>query len=61
MHKRYPNGFYAVKGTNFTVGKNEVLGLLGPNGAGKSTTFNMVTLDVQMSRGNVNILGNEIT
>ncbi len=43
------------------MGKNEVLGLLGPNGAGKSTTFNMLTLDITMTHGNVRVLGSELT
>lgn len=60
LHKTYPNGFQAVKGTSFTVGKNEVLGLLGPNGAGKSTTFNMLTLDIPMTYGSVRMLKQDL-
>ena len=43
------------------MGKNEVFGLLGPNGAGKSTTFNMLTLDIPMTQGNVRMLGHSLT
>jgi len=33
----YPDGRKALKGINFSVGRNECVALIGPNGAGKST------------------------
>jgi len=60
LHKVYPNGFAAVNGTSFGLAKQEVLGLLGPNGAGKSTTFNMVTMDITRSEGDIHLLGETI-
>jgi ABC-type multidrug transport system ATPase subunit len=36
------NGFAAVDGLTFSVGKGEFFGLLGPNGAGKTTTIRML-------------------
>lgn len=47
--------FAAVKDNSFQVKKGEVLGLLGPNGAGKSTTFNMVTMDLKRSSGDIKL------
>ena len=40
--------------------KGEVFGLLGPNGAGKSTMFNMMSMDLQRTNGDIRLLGNEI-
>jgi ABC-2 type transport system ATP-binding protein len=37
------NGFTAVDGISFSVGKGELFGFLGPNGAGKSTTIYVLT------------------
>ncbi len=37
-----------------------MLGLLGPNGAGKSTTFNILTMDIPASYGDVDILKQDI-
>jgi len=37
-----------------------VFGLLGPNGAGKSTMFNMMSMDLKRSNGDINLLGNSI-
>jgi ABC-2 type transport system ATP-binding protein len=42
LHKKYDNGFEAVKGVSFAVKKGEVFGILGPNGAGKTTTLEMI-------------------
>jgi ABC-type multidrug transport system ATPase subunit len=37
-----------------------VFGLLGPNGAGKSTMFNMMTMDLKRTAGEVRLIGTEI-
>jgi ABC-type multidrug transport system ATPase subunit len=42
------------------VAKGEVFGLLGPNGAGKSSMFNMMTMDLQRSSGEVRILNKDL-
>jgi len=42
------------------VKKGEVLGLLGPNGAGKSTTFNMVTMALKRSSGNIKLMNTQL-
>ncbi len=49
LMKVYQNGYPAVGGTSFAVGKNEVVGLLGPNGAGKTTTFSVLTMEFAKS------------
>jgi ABC-type multidrug transport system ATPase subunit len=42
------------------VKKGEVFGLLGPNGAGKSTMFNLMSMDLKRTSGEIRLLGNEI-
>jgi branched-chain amino acid transport system ATP-binding protein len=42
--------------TSFVIQKGEVLGLLGPNGAGKSTTFNVITMDLKRTNGDVKLM-----
>lgn len=50
----------AVKGISFSLKKNECFILLGVNGAGKSTTFKCLTLDEDLSSGNIHIGGESI-
>ena len=57
LQKVYENGYPAVGGTSFGIGKNEVVGLLGPNGAGKTTTFSVLTMDIPKSQGEVQVMG----
>ena len=59
MKKVYSN-FAAVNDNSFCVKKGEVFGLLGPNGAGKSTTFNMMTMDLKRSHGDIKLLGQDL-
>jgi ABC-type multidrug transport system ATPase subunit len=37
LHKRYTNGFVAVKSLSLGINENECFGLLGHNGAGKTS------------------------
>jgi len=60
LEKCYPNGFQAVQDISFGIKKNQVIGLLGPNGAGKSTTFNILTMDIPASFGDIEILNQQI-
>lgn len=58
--KVYGNGVAAVNNNSFCVKKGEVFALLGPNGAGKSTMFNVMTLDLKRSSGEVRVLNTEL-
>ncbi len=45
------NGFTAVDGVSFKVGKGDLFGLLGPNGAGKTTTIRMLCTLLEPTSG----------
>ena len=51
----YPDGVAAVNDNSFCVKRGEVFGLLGPNGAGKSTMFNIMTMDLRRTSGDMRI------
>jgi ABC-2 type transport system ATP-binding protein len=51
----------AVEDVSFTVHKGEIFGLLGPNGAGKTTTIRVMLDIFKPERGEVSILGSEMT
>jgi len=51
----------AVADVSFAVGQGEIFGLLGPNGAGKTTTIRMILDIFKPDRGNVSILGGQMT
>lgn len=60
MRKVYGDGVAAVNDNTFQVKRGEVFGLLGPNGAGKSTMFNIMTMDLKRTSGEVKILGKDL-
>jgi len=51
----------AVEDVSFTVRPGEIFGLLGPNGAGKTTTIRMMLDIFKPDRGEITVLGGEIT
>lgn len=53
-------GVVALKGINFEVGSNEVVGLMGDNGAGKSTLIKIITGLHSFDKGELYINGNKI-
>jgi simple sugar transport system ATP-binding protein len=50
-----------LKGVNFEVGKNEIVGLVGDNGAGKSTLIKILTGVYQPNGGEIYFKGEKIT
>ncbi|HLS97911.1 MAG TPA: ABC transporter ATP-binding protein [Porticoccaceae bacterium] len=60
LHKRYGNGFEALKGIDLDVHKGDFFALLGPNGAGKSTTIGIICSLVTKSAGTVTVFGHDI-
>ncbi len=51
----------AVRGIDFQIHDNEILGFLGPNGAGKSTTMNIIAGYLPSTGGTVVVNGYDIT
>ncbi|SDR05551.1 ABC transporter ATP-binding protein [Virgibacillus salinus] len=49
-----------IKGLSFSIDRGEVFGFIGPNGAGKTTTIRMMVGLMQITDGDVHILGNSI-
>ena len=58
---RYYGKHAAVRGIDFEIRDNEILGFLGPNGAGKSTTMNMIAGYLPSTDGTVIVDGFDIT
>ena len=54
-------GFRAVNDVNLDVRHAQIHALIGPNGAGKTTVFNLLTKFLQPTRGQINLLGTDIT
>uniref|UniRef100_A0A914E5T5 ABC transporter domain-containing protein n=2 Tax=Acrobeloides nanus TaxID=290746 RepID=A0A914E5T5_9BILA len=59
--KKWYNDFYAVKGLSFHVNNGDCFGLLGVNGAGKTSTFQMLTGENVIDKGNAYIQGFDVT
>ena len=55
VHKRYPDGFHAVRGVDLEIADGELVVLVGPSGCGKSTTLRMVAGLEEVSEGQVHI------
>ncbi|WP_138495877.1 ABC transporter ATP-binding protein [Paenibacillus pinistramenti] len=53
--------FVAVDNMNLKVREGEIFGFLGPNGAGKSTTINMISSLLRITKGEILLLGKNIT
>lgn len=49
-----------IKGLSFTINPGEVFGFIGPNGAGKTTTIRMMVGLMNITSGDIRILGNSI-
>jgi ABC-type sugar transport system ATPase subunit len=55
LHKRYPQGFHAVRGISLDIRDGEFLVLVGPSGCGKSTTLRMVAGLEEATSGEIRI------
>ncbi|GAA3512573.1 alpha/beta fold hydrolase [Actinocatenispora rupis] len=61
LRKTYKDGFVAVRGTDFTVHRGQVVGLLGPNGAGKTTSLRMLLGLIRPTAGEILVFGHRVT
>ena len=55
LHKRYAEGFHAVRGISLDIADGEFLVLVGPSGCGKSTTLRMVAGLEEVTGGEIRI------
>ncbi len=55
VHKRYPDGYHAVRGVNLEIEDGELIVLVGPSGCGKSTTLRMIAGLENISSGEIQI------
>jgi branched-chain amino acid transport system ATP-binding protein len=60
LGKRF-GGNWAIRGVDFSIKQNEIVGVIGPNGAGKTTLFNMMTGFLRPTEGTVFFKGKDIT
>ena len=54
-------GLQVLSDVDLEVSEREIVGLIGPNGAGKSTLFNVITSFYRPERGEIYLLGKNIT
>ena len=54
-------GIKAVDKASMTIEEGQITGLIGPNGAGKTTLFNVIAGNLKPTRGQVLLLGEDIT
>jgi branched-chain amino acid transport system ATP-binding protein len=54
-------GLQVLSDVDLEVNEGEIVGLIGPNGAGKSTLFNVITSFYRPDRGEIHLLGKNIT
>jgi simple sugar transport system ATP-binding protein len=59
IHKSFGR-VLALKGVNFNVEKNEIVGLVGDNGAGKSTLIKILTGFISPDKGEIYINGEKV-
>jgi len=59
IHKFY-GSVHALKGVDFEVGSNEIVGLVGDNGAGKSTLVEIIAGSIAKSSGKIFVKGKEV-
>ncbi len=59
LHHQFA-GTQVLQGVNLQVCQGERLALIGPNGAGKSTLFNLISGELQPTRGHIELNGQRI-
>ncbi len=60
VKKRYPSGFEALKGLDFTLEQGEMAFLSGPSGAGKSTLLKLIAMLELPSAGTIVVSGTRL-
>lgn len=57
LSKIYPSGYLALRNVSVDIMPGEIFALLGPNGAGKTTFIGAICGTVNITSGNIEILG----
>lgn len=60
LSKRF-GGLWAVKDANIEVQRGQTLSIIGPNGAGKTTLFNLLSGQLEATKGQVLFEGRDVT
>ena len=60
LNKRYPNGQWAVRDVDLTIGDGELFVVVGPSGCGKTTLLRMVAGLEDPTSGDVVIDGERV-
>ena len=60
LHREFED-VHAVNGVSFEVSQGCLYSLLGPNGAGKTTTINMLSCNLEVTKGSAKIKGHDVT
>ena len=58
---KYFGGLKAVENVDMKIMPGDIFGIIGPNGAGKTTFFNMCTGMYTPTKGNVYLMGEDVT
>src|SRR5690554_6113693 len=61
IHKKYSDGFVALKDINLTFEDGEITVLIGPSGCGKTTTMKLINRLINPTKGKVFIDGQDIS
>ncbi|WP_045757738.1 ABC transporter ATP-binding protein [Xanthomonas albilineans] len=61
LRKTYGNGVQALRGVSLDVMPGDFFALLGPNGAGKSTLIGIISSLVNLSAGQVEVFGTDLS
>jgi branched-chain amino acid transport system ATP-binding protein len=54
-------GVPVIDDLSFAVSRGEAVGIVGPNGAGKTTLINLITGELKLDRGRIEIEGVDVT
>lgn len=61
LHKRYPNGYEAIKSADIEINSGEFTVFVGPSGCGKSTLLRMIAGLEDVTRGTITLGDRDIT
>ena len=60
VHKKYPNGFEALKDVDLTIGQGEFVAIIGLSGAGKSTLIRTINRMHDITNGTLTVDGTDV-